>query len=190
MMALRSSLPTTLKDNYPWKKIFEPMEMNVTWESDGAGTWVGSSWVYMTAKDYLKVGELLLNGGRYLDKQIISSDHAKLFFTSAKVNDQEVTLKNYEHQKYESPMLLYGHGSWLNKSLTSPKLKSTIPAPYPAITENLAFLLGHRGQSITVIPELSLVIVRLGDDDSKAFSREKFLSLAIQSIKEFSDANP
>ncbi|MDH4466473.1 MAG: serine hydrolase [Bacteriovoracaceae bacterium] len=190
MMALRSSLPPSLKDSYPWKKIFEPMDLNVTWETDAAGTWVGSSWVYMTPKDYLKIGELLLNGGRYQDKQIISSENAKLFFTSAKVNDQEQTLKKYENHKYVSPMLLYGHGSWLNKSLTSQKLKATIPAPYPTITENLAFFLGHRGQSITIIPELSSVILRLGDEDSKSFSREKFLSLAIQSIKEYSDANP
>jgi len=182
MMALASTLPNSLRANYPWLRLFDPLEMNVTWEVDGINTPVGSSWIYMKPRDYLKLGELILNKGKYKNKQIISKDSILEIAKVGEVNFQELTLKNYASNYYEKPNLIYGHGSWLNKTIEVKDLK--LNKAYKNITENIFFFLGHQGQSITVLPDLNAVILRLGNDSAKSFLREKFLEIAIRALED------
>lgn len=57
------------------KKLFEPLGMtSATAKCDATGNFVGSSYVYATALDFVRFGALYLNDGIFHDKQIIESD--------------------------------------------------------------------------------------------------------------------
>lgn len=51
---------------YPWRALFEPLGIrSAVWERDAAGTFVGSSYVYMSARDLARVGLLMQRHGRW-----------------------------------------------------------------------------------------------------------------------------
>jgi CubicO group peptidase (beta-lactamase class C family) len=64
---------TTLE--FARQNLFEPIGIrNVTWSRDEAGTYIGGFDLQITPRDMAKFGYLYLNGGRWGEKQIISSD--------------------------------------------------------------------------------------------------------------------
>lgn len=73
---------------YAREKLFEPL--NITdwqWESAHDGTTFGAFSLYLKPRDFAKVGQLLLQNGRWLDKQIIDVDYLTLA-TSHLVNSR------------------------------------------------------------------------------------------------------
>lgn len=55
-------------------RLFDPVGMrSATPRFDGAGTFIGSSYVYATARDFARFGFLYLCGGRWGDRQIVPS---------------------------------------------------------------------------------------------------------------------
>ena len=48
---------------YPWTMLFEPLGLDATYERDAKGTYVGSSFSYMTPRDLAKFGAFYLNDG-------------------------------------------------------------------------------------------------------------------------------
>ncbi len=63
------------------KRLFDAIGMtSATAQFDAAGTFVGSSYVYATARDFAKFGELYLRNGMWADKRILPVgwvDHAR-----------------------------------------------------------------------------------------------------------------
>src|SRR3546814_14853877 len=58
----------------PYTTLFrsEPLGIhNATWETDAAGTFVGSSYAYLTARDLARVGLLMQREGRWGERQLI-----------------------------------------------------------------------------------------------------------------------
>ena len=51
--------------------------------------------------------------------------------------------------------------------------------PWPDVPEDAYAARGHWGQSITVVPSLDVVIVRLADDRDGTFDFNAFLKLAL-----------
>jgi CubicO group peptidase (beta-lactamase class C family) len=73
---LSAALKTMVGDeryaDYPWKALFEPLGIrSAVWETDGAGTFVGSSYAYMTARDLARIGLLMQRNGRWSDRQLL-----------------------------------------------------------------------------------------------------------------------
>lgn len=59
---------------YPWRALFEPLGIrSAVWERDAAGTFVGSSYVYMSARDLARVGLLMQRHGRWRERQIAAA---------------------------------------------------------------------------------------------------------------------
>lgn len=57
---------------YPWRALFEPLGIrSAVWERDAAGTFVGSSYVYMSARDLARVGLLMQRHGRWRERQLL-----------------------------------------------------------------------------------------------------------------------
>lgn len=130
-------------------------------EPDASGVQVGSSYAYLTARDWALMGQLWLDAwhGR---SGLISQTWQKLAVTPGTANQGEI----------------YGLGFWLN----------TQQRRFPDAPESTFHAGGNSGQFVVVIPERELVIVRLGLtlDESQAKMNE--LLGAILSI--FSAPNP
>ena len=99
---------------------------------DAAGTWVGSSYVYATARDFARFGYLYLRGGRWETEPVLSE---------AWVGRARTELS----QDPDDPFLGYSNHWWIWHDD-----RGTFAAQ------------GYEGQLIAVVPSLDLVIVRLG----------------------------
>jgi hypothetical protein len=137
-LALRERLGDAYHDA-PRRLIFEPLGMkSAVFERDPAGLYVGSSFLYATARDWARFGLLYANGGRADGRQLL--DPAFVTATAQRRADGS----------------RYGLHWWLHE----PSDESDLPAGAFQAT-------GHAGQCLTVIPSHALVIVRLGQTQDK-----------------------
>ncbi len=119
---------------YPRKALFEPLGMaSAVLEVDAAGTFVGSSYMYATARDWGRMGLLLARDGVWNGNRILPEG-----FVEAMRQPNRTSNGRYSRMQ-----------TWL------PGASKGLPAD--------TFILdGHDGQNIIVIPSLDLVVVRLG----------------------------
>ena len=155
-------------DQYPWEKLFKPLGIpSATFEQDSAGTFVGSSYIYMTPKDYQKVGEMLMNRGKVNGVQVIPT----WYFESMNVIANGV-------QKSElagtDPMRAYSTQITTNRPIIGRQLLSQ----YPDLPEDSLIMIGHQGQLVIASPSQKLIIVRLATDKKDSLlDRQKLFSL-------------
>ena len=107
----------------------------VVLEPDASGVQVGSSYAYLTARDWARMGQLWLDAwhGR---SDVISQQWQRQAVTPGTAKSGEI----------------YGLGFWLN----------TGHQAFPSAPENTFHAGGNSGQFVVVIPEEELVVVRLG----------------------------
>jgi CubicO group peptidase (beta-lactamase class C family) len=74
------------------------------------------------------------------------------------------------------PTDVQGRQIWLNRPLPEQGLPEP---PWPHVPETAFAAEGHWGQSIVVIPELDLVVVRTADDRDRAYRQDLGLPLAM-----------
>ncbi|MCR9133937.1 MAG: beta-lactamase family protein [bacterium] len=112
------------------KYLFEPLNIRVGgWDKDPQGFYMGGNNMALSPEDLLKIGQMLLDDGRWEGKQIIAPAWIKNSF------------KTYTYSNYNP----YGYGyQWWNKET----------AGYTTF-----FAWGHGGQYIMMIPELDAVVV-------------------------------
>ena len=104
-------------------------------EPDASGVQVGSSYAYLTPRDWARMGQLWLNAwhGR---SEVINREWQRLAVAPGTAKGGEI----------------YGLGFWLN----------TGHRAFPSAPESTFHAGGNSGQFVVVIPERELVIVRLG----------------------------
>jgi CubicO group peptidase (beta-lactamase class C family) len=136
---------------WPRRALFGPLGMaSAVFEPDAAGTFVGSSFLFATARDWARFGMLYANGAAPLLPE------GWVRFGAAPTP--------------QSPEGRYGAHWWL-------KLPKELGGQAPAIPADAFHALGHEGQCLTVIPSRGLVVVRLGlSIDIKAWDHAAFLS--------------
>lgn len=172
---LRKTMSEEEYQNYPWAKLFEPIGMkNMTFERDGSGTFVGSSYIYGSPRELAKFGFLYLNDGVWDGKRILPEGWVTLSRTMAPAF--------YAHPEREDAWDgNYGAQWWQNGD--APGLK----APWPDAPMDTYVASGHWGQRIYVIPSLDIVAVRVGDDrrhpPEGGFSDNEFLKWIAQAAK-------
>ncbi|MCQ1765418.1 beta-lactamase family protein [Neorhizobium galegae] len=121
--------------SYPRTALFGPLGMTSTvMETDAAGTFVGSSYMYATARDWARIGLLLARDGVWNGNRILPQGFVALMH-------QANATSNGRYSKMQT---------WLPGKNN------------PGMPADAFFLQGHDGQTITVIPSLDLVVVRLG----------------------------
>lgn len=126
---------------YMRNKLFKPLGMSSMIVSpDYTGTIVGSSYGFATAEDWLKLGQLYLQNGRWRGKQIIPADWVK------KAQSSLTKGSNGE----------YTHHWWINGS------DSSFEPTYPSAPKNAFWAGGFNGQNVMVFPTQKIVITRLG----------------------------
>jgi CubicO group peptidase (beta-lactamase class C family) len=151
--------------NYPWTALFEPLGItSAVWERDGSGTFVGSSYAYMTARDLARVGLLMQREGRWKERALLPPEWWRMSVTPFEPyvpdpNDPD-------------PDAIPGGQWWLNRAVHG------APKPWKDVPEDLIAALGHWGQGLYVIPSEKLIVVRYADDRDKSFHANDFLARA------------
>ena len=108
-------------------------------ETDASGTFIGSSYMYATARDWARFGELYLHDGVWYGERILPEGWVRYSTTPAPAD----------------PSRHYGALFWLE-----------VPAEYagsdPRLPVPAFHAAGHEAQFVTIVPSRALVIVRLG----------------------------
>ncbi|MBX5483345.1 MAG: serine hydrolase [Myxococcaceae bacterium] len=171
MAVVQSALQPKYGEDFPWKLLFDPIGItSATWERDGAGTMIGSSYLYLTPRDMARFGYLMLNDGCWNGTRV----EPEGWIQQSLQIDPAMERKAIDR----GPTDVHGWQFWLNKPLSTDKQR-----PYPDVPEDAFFALGHWGQSIAIIPSKDLVIVRVADDRDGTFDLNRFLSLAMKAVK-------
>ncbi len=129
--------------NWPRRALFDPLGMpSAILEADASGTFVCSSFMLATARDWARFGQLFAQDGVWEGRRILPEGWVS-FSTTATAQSADGN---------------YGAHWWL-------KLASEIgggTAAAARIPRDAFFAVGHEGQTLTVIPSRRLVVARLG----------------------------
>ena len=128
---------------YARKYLFDPAGMtSATFEPDETGSFVGSSYLYATARDWARFGLLYLNRGTINGRRIVPETWVDFVRTAARAD----------------PNKSYGAHFWLN-ALLKPKSGER---QFPHLPTDSYAAEGHNDQFIAIFPSRRAVIVRLG----------------------------
>lgn len=140
---------------YPAKAIFEPIgARHAVLETDRSGNWVGSSYLWASAGDWARLGQLMLNDGRWGDQQVLPPGWLTRAATPSTTQGEGRG---------------YGAHTWLSGNAKEGQCKGR---DVPADTLSMS---GHWGQVVAMVPSRETVIVRLG----WTFKRDQFDACAL-----------
>ncbi|MEX3775954.1 serine hydrolase domain-containing protein [Pseudomonas sp. MYb118] len=163
--ALKTIVGPARYADYPWTALFEPLGIrHAVWETDTTGTFVASSYAYLTARDLARIGLLMARDGRWGDRQLLPADWVAF-------NRQPFA----HYQAHQDEAVPGGHW-WLNRAADG------AAQPWPDAPPDTFAALGHWGQAMYVIPSERLVIVRYGDDRDGSYRHNELLKLARQAF--------
>ncbi len=175
MGALSKAMGPSDYQEYPWRSFFDLLEItDVTWERDHAGTFIGSSYLYLSVRDIAKIGQLFLNKGKFKDLQIIEKSWIE---KSSQPYSYFVTP---DRELKRSTGFAYSNQWWLNTSL--PFLDGSYKSRHPTLPSNAVLALGHWGQMLVILPDQNTVIVRTSQDKKGKLDRDEFFSLFMRAF--------
>ena len=120
---------------YPRQALFEPLGMSsAVMEADASGTFVGSSYMYATARDWARLALFLLRDGVWNGERLLPEG-----FVAMMSEPNGTSGGRYSKMQ-----------TWL------------AGAGVPDLPSDTFFLQGHDGQTIAIVPSLDLAVVRLG----------------------------
>jgi len=138
--------------HFPRERLFEPLGMrSAVLEPDSAGTFVASSFMYASARDWARLGLLFLQDGMWQGRRLLPEGWVAHTLTPART----------------APDGRYGAHMWL-------KIPDARDLGEPPMPEESYYMLGYDQQAVAVIPSRDLVLVRLGlshDEDSSELAR-------------------
>ncbi len=142
--------------DYPHQKLFGPLGIqHGTIETDEAGNYIYSSYMYAKARDWAKLGLLCLNHGKWNGQQLIDSSYMD-WALKPSTADQN-----------------YGAQFWLNKNHKD----------YPSAPEDSYKFSGYNGQNVIVIPSKELVVVRTGLSKEAPFDMDAIINKLIELVE-------
>jgi CubicO group peptidase (beta-lactamase class C family) len=136
---------------WPREALFGPLGMaSAVMETDARGTFAGSSYMYATARDWARFGQLLAQDGVWNGAELLPPDFVAWMREPAPASKGE-----------------YGRGQvWLHGPLAG-KPDGQDPDAGFDLPDDTFWLLGHDGQSVAIVASKRLVVVRLGLTPSK-----------------------
>lgn len=162
---LKQKLGGDLDSSYQFAfdKLFTPAGMHsAVFEPDASGSFVGSSYLYMNARDWAKFGQLYLQRGQLNGQQIVPE---------AWVDFVKKPIK-------AAPKGQYGGQFWLNAGeFGNPTNRLYVDCP-----ADMYLASGHNGQFVAIIPSQDMVIVRLGWSNAKRFDLNKHFASIIAAV--------
>ena len=159
---------------FPRRALFDRIGMSTAViEPDAAGTFVGSSFMYASARDWARFGLLYLTDGIWNKERILPEGWRLYSLTPTAC----------------SPRGEYGAHFWLKV----PSFYTTTQSDEGALPPDTFHAVGHEGQFISIVPSKKLVVVRLGLTRAKgAWDHRLFLAnllATISSERKFEDGS-
>ncbi|MDZ7738049.1 MAG: serine hydrolase [Bacteroidales bacterium] len=140
---------------FPHEQLFYRIGItDAIFEPDESGTLVGSSYLYMTARDYARFALLFLNDGVFSGERILPGGWVDYTVTPASDSNGG-----------------YGSFFWLNRD-----------GGFESAPEDMFMCIGHDGQRIFLIPSLNMAVVILGYSPSDSMDFEGLLSDIIAAL--------
>lgn len=125
---------------FPRRALFDRLGMSsAVLETDAGGTFVGSSYMYATARDWARFGTLYLQDGMWNGERVLPEGWVTYTTTPAPADSTK----------------RYGAHFWLQVPDEYAGTDAHLPAP-------ALHAAGHEGQLVTIVPSRELVLVRLG----------------------------
>lgn len=141
---------------YPREALFNKTGMTSTiFEMDASGTFVGSSYLYATMRDYARFALLYLNEGKWMGEQLLPASWIQYTLSPAAGSDGN-----------------YGASFWLNRSGDQPN------AP-----KDMYMCKGHDGQFIFIIPSRQLIVIRTGYSKKGEFNTNLMLKEILECLE-------
>jgi CubicO group peptidase (beta-lactamase class C family) len=127
--------------NYPRERLFNKLGVkSVVMEPDASGTYVGSSYMYATPRDWAKFGLLYLQDGVWNGERVLPEGWVDYAITPTSA----------------APEGNYGAQIWLNAGDAHGKRR------YPNLPASMYYFSGFEGQNVLMFPEQDLIVVRMG----------------------------
>ena len=142
---VRNAVGGTVQDalEFPRRARFNPIGMgSAVFEPDASGTFVGSSFVQATARDYARFGLLYLQDGMWFGDRVLPEGWVAYSKTPTPT----------------APQGQYGAQWWLNADTKA----NDKDRKWPELPPDIFWADGHDGQFIVVVPSHNMVLVRLG----------------------------
>lgn len=145
---------------FPYKALLHRIgAYSMVLETDAEGYFVGSSYSWATARDWAKLGMLVLNNGAWNGEQIIDKSFVDFI--------RKPLPKSKGH---------YGAGFWLNATSNPKKYMPDVP-------KDAYSYRGFHGQRVEIIPSRDLVLVRLGETHKEsAFSFNEWTKKVLEAL--------
>jgi CubicO group peptidase (beta-lactamase class C family) len=138
---------------FPREALFDPLgATTAVLETDPSGTFVGSSFLYASARDWARLGQLLLQDGVWRGRRLLPEGWAAWLRQPAPA----------------APRGRYGAHLWLNAG-SSP---DGADRPFPELPRDLFYFSGFQGQRVLVLPSRDVVVVRLGLTKDESYPLE------------------
>jgi CubicO group peptidase (beta-lactamase class C family) len=177
---------------FPSQALYKPLSLDsFLIELDPSGTFIASSFGYGTARDWNKLGDLLLNDGKIRSRdrdvdpeslRLLPSEYVKFLMTTTPLSGG-----------------FYGGHVWMNPSHATEEISALLPADHErrkqlkwltdeshpegsstlkssAIPSDAVFFSGYHGQYVLIVPSQEMVITRLGmtENDDKIWNPKEF----------------
>ncbi|MFK7922482.1 MAG: serine hydrolase domain-containing protein [Bacteroidia bacterium] len=148
--------------NFVHERLFQPLQMtSAVMEPDASGTYVGSSFMYATGRDWAKFGLLYLRDGVWRGQRILAEGWVDYTRTPTPKSD----------------LGCYGAQFWLNAGNEEGRR-------FPALPNDLYYPSGYEGQHVFIIPSYNMIIVRLGFTPVRdAFDIETFVGGILEAVE-------
>jgi CubicO group peptidase (beta-lactamase class C family) len=125
---------------FPYERLFKPLGMrSAVLQPDASGTFIASSFLYASARDWARLGLYFLRKGEWRGEQLLPETW---------VRSSLIPIKS-------APNAEYGAHLWL-------RLPDTAGSGEPPMPDDAYYMLGHDQQIVAIIRSRDLVIVRLG----------------------------
>ncbi len=162
---IRTTLTDSFYHRFPYEQLFYKLGMySAVMEVDASGNFVGSSYVFATARDWARLGMLYLQKGNWMGEQLLPENWVALATRPVSV----------------APMGEYGYQVWLNAGSAG----NSAQRKFPELPTDLYYFSGFEGQYVFIIPSQELVIVRLGQTAKSAwFNSQSFVKGIIEAIE-------
>ncbi len=142
---IRRTVGGNFQDYYDFtqQRLFSPLGIHsASLETDNNGTFIGSSYLYASARDWARLGQFCLQGGNWQGEQLLPEGWLSYSTTPTPNN----------------PRNNYGAHFWLNADPEYPQQQRT----WPSLPVDTFSMNGYQGQRVIIIPSKDLVVVRLG----------------------------
>jgi CubicO group peptidase (beta-lactamase class C family) len=138
--AMRRILGDAAYATFPRRALFERIGMHsAVLETDARGNFIGSSFMYATARDWARLGLLYLDDGRWKGDAVLPDGWVTYSRTPAPAD----------------PQRRYGAHFWL-------QIPEQYQHPGGPLPDDAFHAIGHEGQFLSIIPSRDVVVVRLG----------------------------